>query len=422
MVHDMTAAGPGPGGDVCGARSGSGSGSGSGSASVNSLAAARASDDGAISPGPRCDACPAPAAYARRYSGQALCVPCFRRSISRKAAKTISKYDMIRSGDKTVAVAVSGGKDSLALLQIMHGMSQRHNFEVAAITIDEGIPGYRDEALGIVSDVCRGMGLGHRVYSYKDLFEVTLDEALGIRDRRRRQQQQQPRHNAARPQKTSSCSMCGTLRRRAVDIAARDVGADVVATGHNLDDMLQTFLINMLSGDTDKIAWMSPAGSSSSSSSAGAHNGGPRRIKPFCEIYEAEIAYYAFASGLPFQEEPCPHMNEGMRTSIREFLNSLESERAGIKNSMYASAMRMVGMAHDAAALGAAAAADAAAGTVPRMAHAGGGGRVRGGSAPDPDTPSRKERAPCVRCGADCTGPDNVCSVCVVMAGIGRGG
>ena len=255
------------------------------------------------------------------------------------------------------------------------------------------------------------MGLGHKVYSYKDLFEVTLDEALGIRDR---QQQQQQRHDAPRLQKTSSCSMCGTLRRRAIDIAARDVGADVVATGHNLDDMLQTFLINMLSGDTDKIAWMSPAGSSSSSSSSssnGPHNGGPRRIKPFCEIYESEIVYYAFASGLPFQEEPCPHMNEGIRTGIREFLNSLESERAGIKNSMYASAMRMIGMAHDAAAPGA-----AAADTTSYVAHTGGGG------APNPDAAPRKVRAPCARCGADCTGPDNVCSVCLVMAGIGRGG
>ena len=56
--------------------------------------------------------------------------------------------------------------------------------------------------------------------------------------------------------------MCGTFRRRAMDYAAKDIGADVIATGHNLDDTLQTFVINMLSGDTTKVGWMNPDTSS----------------------------------------------------------------------------------------------------------------------------------------------------------------
>lgn len=406
---------------------------------------------------PQCDKCQQPAAYTRKYSGQTLCVSCFKDSIARKVAKTISKYDMIQNEER-VAVAVSGGKDSLALLQIMHEMSQRHNFEISVITVDEGIPGYRNEALGIVSRVCGEMGLPHKVYAYSDLFDVTLDEALQIRS-------QQPR--APKTQMLSSCSICGTLRRRAIDIAARDVGADVIATGHNLDDMLQTFLINMLSGDTDKIAWMSPGGAArrrggggddddSSSVRCNSGNSGPRRIKPFCEIYESEIVYYAFASNLPFQEEPCPHMNEGIRTDIREFLNSLESERSGIKNSMYASVVRMIQMAHDAAV------ADTDTNTIapplsapytpPSTDHNNSTPFVKydarhRGSKTATITPSHatktipagrsasvasvrpflgdnrpitpnKQSTPCVRCGADCTG-DDVCSVCGIMAGLG---
>ena len=361
---------------------------------MSSPAALRTDGPGAGGAPGTCDRCGSGrAAYTRKYSGQSLCTGCFRRSISRKVAKTVSKYDMIRDGDR-VAVAVSGGKDSLALLQIMHEMSQGHNFEIDAITIDEGIPGYRDEALGIVSDACGSLGVGHRVYAYKDLFGASLDEALGMRPPRN------PRQGA---RGVSSCSICGTLRRRAIDIAAADVGADVIATGHNLDDMLQTFLINMLSGDTDKIAWMGPGGATGAAADAGAN---PRRIKPFCEIYESEIVFYAFASGLPFQQEPCPHMNEGIRTEIREFLNSLESERSGIKNSMYASVLRIVRMARGRAATPGprkAGGPDGAAATTPPPEYAG------------------KRRSPCARCGASCTGgAGGICSVCETMAGLGR--
>ncbi|MEK0322390.1 MAG: ATP-binding protein, partial [Nitrosopumilus sp.] len=123
-----------------------------------------------------CDRCENQAVYTRKYSGQKLCSQCFSNSIVRKTAKTISKYNMIKN-DELVAVAVSGGKDSLALLKIIHEMTLTHNFRIKVITIDEGIPGYRDEALEIVKKFCGELNVEHKVYSYKDLFELTLDEA-----------------------------------------------------------------------------------------------------------------------------------------------------------------------------------------------------------------------------------------------------
>ena len=262
----------------------------------------------------KCDRCENEAVYTRKYSGEKLCSQCFSNSIVRKTAKTISKYNMIQNKE-LVAVAVSGGKDSLALLKIIHEMSSTHNFRIKAITIDEGIPGYRSEALKIVKKFCQELNVEYKVYSYKDLFELTLDEALNLREN----------------EKTSSCSICGTLRRRAINFAAKDIGADVIATGHNLDDTLQTFVINMLSGDTNKIGWMDPDTSANSL----------RKIKPFCEIYESEIVFYAFTNDIPFQSEPCPHMNEGIRTEIREFLNSLEKQHSGIKNNLYQSVLKL---------------------------------------------------------------------------------
>ena len=262
----------------------------------------------------QCNRCQNTAVYTRKYSKESLCSDCFSNSILRKAAKTISKYNMIKNND-LVCVGVSGGKDTLVLLDTLKKMSQSHNFKIIAVTIDEGIPGYRDEALDIVKSFCDKIDVDFKMYSYKDLFDMTLAESLELREN----------------EKTSSCSICGTFRRRALDHAAKEIGANVIATGHNLDDTLQTFLINTLSGDTTKIGWMNP------------DNDGKklRKIKPLSEIYESEIVFYAFTNNLPFQSEPCPHMNEGIRTEIREFLNSLEDNRSGIKNNMYHSILKI---------------------------------------------------------------------------------
>ena len=294
----------------------------------------------------KCHKCENEASYSRKYSGESLCSDCFSISIMRKTAKTISKYRMIKNGD-LVCVAVSGGKDSLALLHILHKMSKTHNFEIKVATIDEGIPGYRNESLEIVRNFCSTLNVEYKIYSYKELFDLTIDEALQKRE----------------SEKTSSCSICGTFRRRAIDYAAKDLGADVIATAHNLDDVLQTFLINVLSGDIKKIGWMNPNSDKLF-----------KKIKPFCEIYEAEIVFYAFSNNIPFQTEPCPHMNEGIRTEIREFFNSLENQHSGIKNNLYNSILKISQTLRDS---------------------------------------SYKEMNLCKNCGSECTG--KICSVCKMV-------
>ena len=123
----------------------------------------------------QCQKCENTAVYTRKYSGESLCSECFSNSILRKAAKTISKYKMIKN-DELVVVGVSGGKDSLVLLSILKKMSETHNFRIIAVTIDEGIPGYRDEALEIVKSFCSKLDVEFRTYSYKELYDVTLSE------------------------------------------------------------------------------------------------------------------------------------------------------------------------------------------------------------------------------------------------------
>ena len=214
--------------------------------------------------------------------------------------------------DDRVAVAVSGGKDSLSLLYVLTNIFEMgHRSTPIAITIDEGIKNYRDESLEIVNQFCADLRIENKIVSYKELFGCDMDQVI-----------------LERPSdKMSSCSICGTFRRRAIDLAAESVGANVVATAHNLDDQLHTFMINMIAGDVQRIG----RGHSPSVNKLHAL----RKIKPFCEIYEQEIVFYALLRGLPFQTEDCPYMNEGIRTQIRDFINTLERERPGIKYNLY---------------------------------------------------------------------------------------
>jgi cytoplasmic tRNA 2-thiolation protein 1 len=257
--------------------------------------------------------------YFRAYSGEYLCKKCFVRSIEDKTSKTMSKYSMWKYGER-VAVGVSGGKDSLSLLYILKKIIDRHGGsknDLIAVTIDEGIKGYRDESLEIVKSFCTKLSVQNKILSYKDLFGVSMDEAMVLRP----------------SEKMSSCSMCGTFRRRAIDLAAESVDADIVATAHNLDDQVQTYMINLLAGDVERIGWMYPKPIE--------YAAGMKKIKPFVELYEHEIVFYALQRQFPFQSEECPYMKESIRTDLREFFNKLEGEHPGIKNNAYVSMMKV---------------------------------------------------------------------------------
>ncbi|MGP8124563.1 MAG: TIGR00269 family protein [Nitrososphaerales archaeon] len=265
-----------------------------------------------------CSRCGGKVFYTRRYSGESLCSSCFNASIVEKTRKTISKYEMIRRGER-VGVAVSGGKDSLSLLSVLHRLSDRHGSHLVAISVDEGVAGYRDEALEHAKTAAAQLGVEHLTVSYKDLFGFSLDEALDWKEEER---------------DVSSCSFCGVFRRRAIDEAAEMAKVSVVATAHNLDDYIQTFVMNLLHGDVARLGWLDPAYADASFA--------VRRVKPFMEIYEEEVALFAFQSGVPFQSVSCPYMHEGLRTEVRDYLNRMEADHPGIKNVLLRSSLDVI--------------------------------------------------------------------------------
>jgi uncharacterized protein (TIGR00269 family) len=265
-----------------------------------------------------CTACKTrDAFFSRPYSGEKLCKRCFTKSIEEKARATVAKYRMLKFDDR-VAVAISGGKDSISLLHILAKMQRDHpKSSLVAVTVDEGIKSYRDEALKLAAENCRKLSVEHHVVSFKQLFGFTLDEIVKL-------QRQKGEGNL------TSCAYCGVLRRRALNMTAREIKADKLATAHTLDDETQTILLNIFHGDVLRIAKEKPVTDE-------VHPKLVRKIKPFCEIPERETALYAYVKKIEFQSRPCPYASEALRNDARVMLNRMEEKHPGIKFTIFKS-------------------------------------------------------------------------------------
>jgi uncharacterized protein (TIGR00269 family) len=269
-----------------------------------------------------CTACKRREAFFyRSYSGERLCKKCFVESIEGKVRASIAKYGMFNFDDR-IAVAVSGGKDSISLLRVLAKMERFHpQASLVAITVDEGIKGYRDEALEIARANCKKLGVAHHVVSFKELYGFTLDEIVS----RARQKGER---------ELTACAYCGVLRRRALNVAARAVGASKIATAHTLDDEVQTILLNIFHGDVLRLAKEKPVTDE-------VHPRFVQKVKPFCEIPEKESALYAYVKQVKFQGMPCPYASEALRNDIRVMLNRIEEKHAGTKFTIFNSVERI---------------------------------------------------------------------------------
>lgn len=255
--------------------------------------------------------------FFRPYSGEKLCKGCFIKSIEDKVTATIVKYNMLQYDD-SVAIAVSGGKDSISLLHILTKIELDYpKASFVAVTVDEGIRRYRDEALRIATKNCRKLNIEHHVISFKELYGYTLDEIVAHLKKEEKS-------------KLTPCAYCGVLRRKALNVAARDVKANKIATAHTLDDETQTILLNILHGDPLRLAKGKPITDQ-------VHPMLTRRVKPFCEIPEKETALYAYIKKIKFQGMPCPYASEALRNDMRLFLNRMEEKHSGIKFTIFKS-------------------------------------------------------------------------------------
>ncbi len=254
----------------------------------------------------KCQRCSKSAVIYQKYSNAHFCKPHFISDVERKIKRDIRKFRMVERGDR-IAVALSGGKDSIVLLHVLHKIFRdRKDLELFAITIDEGINGYREHTLKHAIELTRDLGISHSMRSFREEFGVTLDELTHKKEH-------------------SACTLCGVLRKNLLNKAAREMGADKIAMGHNLDDEAQTILMNYLRGDMDRLKRMLPNVK---------QPGLVMRVKPLRSIPEKEVALYGFLNDLPVSTDECPYAGEALRNEIREMLNNYEVKHPGTKYSL----------------------------------------------------------------------------------------
>lgn len=254
----------------------------------------------------RCS-CGKRAVYFQKHSGQKLCKGCFIDSLEKKVRRTISKHKMFQRNNR-IAYALSGGKDSVALLHILQKIERQfQNTEMIAVTIDEGVANYREDAIAIAKENTKQLGIEHEINSFRDIYGASLDQIIETADMQS-------------GKRLVACTYCGVLRRKALNIVARNLNADVIVTAHNLDDIAQTILINLIRGDVWRL------GRDLSSSKVIDSRMIPR-VKPAREIPEKELTLYAYYRGLNYHGGSCPYSVEALRGDIRNFLTLMEAKR-----------------------------------------------------------------------------------------------
>ena len=214
----------------------------------------------------------------------------------------------LRSGER-IAIGMSGGKDSSTTAALLAKfLGDRRDIELIGITIDEGIASYRPSGIEYARRLCTRLGIEHRVLAYAETAGHAMDDVV-----------------LADPE-AIPCSYCGPFRREALNRAAREVEADYVATGLNLDDTAQSILMNVARGDTEKLARMGPHETR--------QPGLVPRVQPLRMIPEKEVYLYALLSGIEFHDATCPYAERAQRGRFRDILHGLEEESPGTRHAI----------------------------------------------------------------------------------------
>jgi uncharacterized protein (TIGR00269 family) len=243
-----------------------------------------------------------------RYSGAHLCNKHFIEFVERRVKKDMKKQGKTTDGT-TIGIALSGGKDSTVALYQMHEIfSKRPNITLYAITVDEGIGGYRDKSLPVAQRNCKKLGIEHHIISFKDALGKTMDEIASLRD------------------ELGECSYCGVFRRFCLNTKTKELGVDKLVTGHNLNDMAQSILMNFTNGDMQKLARLGPH--------TRIQPGLVPRLLPLRTIPEKEIMLYAIVKNIEFHNAECPYSMRALRGSYREIVDTLEDNTPGTRHSI----------------------------------------------------------------------------------------
>jgi tRNA-5-methyluridine54 2-sulfurtransferase len=247
----------------------------------------------------KCKRCAEKATIQLRSHNTAFCKPCFVFFFQRSVERAITREAMF-TREERVLVAVSGGKDSLALWDILIALG----YQTSGLHLSLGIGAYSDQSTAKTQKFAADRGLPLTIVS---LAEEGMDVPTVSRF-------------TSRP----ACSACGTMKRHYFDRLALDRGFPVVATGHNLDDEAARLLGNVLHWQMDHLARQRPVLQPT-------HERFVRKVKPLYRVSEYEMAVYSFFRGIDYIVDECPNSVGATQLVYKDMLNRLEAESPGSK-------------------------------------------------------------------------------------------
>ena len=247
----------------------------------------------------KCRRCKAPAVIDVRRHNAGFCADCFTRHCREQVRRAINEHDMF-DPDARVLVAVSGGKDSLGLWQLLREL----DYEADGLYVGLGIGEYSDRS----GDAARAFA-AQRGWT---LLEVDLRDTYGF-----------DVPGGAQAIRRVPCSACGMSKRHVFNDAARSNGYDVLATGHNLDDEAAVLLGNVLRWETGYLGRQHPVLPEA--------EGFVRKVKPLVRLSERELAAYCVLRGIDYIVEECPMAAGNRHLGYKELLNGIEERSPGTK-------------------------------------------------------------------------------------------
>jgi uncharacterized protein (TIGR00269 family) len=257
----------------------------------------------------KCRKCGEKASVNMRQHKLALCKEHYLEWVPEQTERFIKKYEMFTKGEK-ILVAVSGGKDSLALWDILVRLGYQADGMYIGLGIDGGI-GYSDESHRLSQKFADEHNLKLHVVDMEKEYGQPIPVLATISHRG----------------KGKPCAVCGLAKRHEMNRIARDLGYDVLATGHNLDDEAAVLFGNTLIWEGEYLLRQGPV--------LPGRDGLARKVKPLCRFYEREMTAYSIARGIEYIYDECPYAEGSQSIYYKELLNQMETTRPGAKLTFY---------------------------------------------------------------------------------------
>ncbi len=257
----------------------------------------------------KCRKCENKASIHMRQHKLALCKEHYLEWVPEQTERFVQKYEMF-TPDEKILVAVSGGKDSLSLWHILVKLGYQADGLYLGLGIDGGI-NYSHESQRLTEEFAARNNLKLHVVD----IEKEYGQPIPVIAQRSHRGDGKP------------CAVCGLAKRHEMNRVARDLGYDVLATGHNLDDEAAVLFGNTLNWSSDYLLRQGPV--------LPGTPGLTRKVKPLCRFYEREMTAYAILSEIEYIYEECPFAEGSQSIFYKESLNQLETARPGAKLIFY---------------------------------------------------------------------------------------